>query len=318
MWPELTKFALPSLQICLSYVPYWLRLSALLSWRRHTVTSARVPDIRPVEPFPRHHLRFNTMATPPPAIPPLPDDVLFSIFSRLDNRRCLVSAMLVRRSWYDIAERLQYADIILRFPLFEQAGDRRAARCLRTLATRTTAANAVRHLVVSGTLAGHIITLLLDALRKTTRLISLELQAGNHTDEHVFLNLWQHACNSDQFLPQLCAINTDYSTAAINVARGRPLSALGLPTLIASTLSRAVIDSLGLSSAPVTQLRLNIEVDDMSAALEVLRSICHAFTSLHVISLQLRLPKPADVTWVTFGVRVHLSLCLTSSFIYST
>lgn len=250
------------------------------------------------------------MAAPPPlaAIPPLPDDILFNIFSRLDNRRYLVSAMLVRRAWYHIAERLQYADIILRFPLFEEAGDRRATRCLRTLTNSNTAANSVRHLTVSGTLARQTVALLLDALRRTTRLISLELQMGNHTDEDGFLALWKAACESTQFLPQLSAINTDYAAAAISVARGRPLSVLGLPTLMESTVSRAVIDSLGNSSAPVTQLRLYIEVDNMPAALNILQSICRSFTSLHIISLQLRLPQPADVTWETFGVRGHLSL----------
>ena len=249
------------------------------------------------------------MAIPPPVIPPLPDDILFNIFSRLEDRRYLASAMLVRHAWYDIAERLQYADITLRFPLFEQAGDRRAARCLKTLATRNTAAHAARHLAVSGTLTGQTIALLLDALRQTTRLISLELQVGNHSDVNGFLDVWQVACDSSQFLPQLSAINTDYAAAAINVARGRPLSVLSLPMLIAAPTSRTVIDSLVLSSAPVTQLRLHVEVDDMTAALEVLRSTCRVFTYLHVISLQLRLPKPADVTWDTFGVRAHLPSC---------
>ena len=245
------------------------------------------------------------MAIPPLAFPSLPDDILFNIFSRLEDRRHLVSAMLVRRAWHDIAERLQYADIVLRFPLYGQAGDSRATRCLRTLATRNTAANAVRHLAINGTLARQTIVLFLDALGQTARLISLELQVGNYTDEPEFLHLWDIACSSNLFLPQLSALNTNYAAAAISVARGRPLSALSLPSLIRATTSRVVIDSLGSASASVTQLRFHIEVDDISAALDILRSICRAFVSLRVISLQLRLPKPEDVTWDIFGVRVY-------------
>ncbi|KAH9935496.1 uncharacterized protein B0H18DRAFT_975963 [Fomitopsis serialis] len=245
-------------------------------------------------------------------LPVLPEDVLFNIFSRLDKRSHLVSTMLVRRAWYDIAERLQYSDITLKFPLFGELGDGPAVRCMNTLKTRTTAAQAVRHLALSGALTGDSITLLLAALSQTTRLLSLELWVSNYGYESAFRTSWQASCESSRFLPQLSAINTDDAVIATSVARGRPLYALGLPALIEAATFDAVVDSLRSSTAAVTQLRLYIGVHDISTAEGIVRTICRTCPSLTVLSIQLKLPKPEDVNWNTIetfldGVEPYLS-----------
>ncbi|KZT72085.1 hypothetical protein DAEQUDRAFT_723253 [Daedalea quercina L-15889] len=241
------------------------------------------------------------MAASQPALPALPEDILFNIFSRLDERSQLVSMMLVRRAWYGIAERLQYADIILRFPLFEEVADSRAIRCLTTLTTRQTAANAARHLAVSGALNGETIPLLLDALSQTTRLLSLELRVSDRTTESTFHTLWQASCESSRFLPQLSAINTEEAGVAIAVTQGRPMSVFGLPALIGPNVLPAVIASLQDSATSMAQLRLFVEVENMSTAEEMVRTLCRTLPSLSVLALQLRFPSPCDVTWDTFG-----------------
>lgn len=234
--------------------------------------------------------------------PALPEDILYHVFSCFTRRSDLVPLMLVRRTWQATAERLQYMDLVLNFPIFEGAGDGRAVRCLTTLTQRGSAANAVRHLAVTGSLTADTTALLLGALTKTTRLLSLNIQIYDRSVDGSFHSSWRAFCESALFLPNLAAFNTNDAVNAQVIPSGRPLSVFGLPCIEDAATANEIVQTLQRSTAPLSQLCLYIEAENMTAVDETMRTICRMFPSLRVLVVQFRLPNAEDVTWDSIEV----------------
>ncbi|PCH43642.1 hypothetical protein WOLCODRAFT_164611 [Wolfiporia cocos MD-104 SS10] len=245
----------------------------------------------------------------------LPGHILEDVFKLSGSRKALIDIMLVHSSWYEIAESLQYSDLVLNFTW----GDNRPSRCLETLKIRCNAARAARHLTISGLSTSEARDLLLAALAKTTGLVSLDLQLGDHvlpskaTQElyedsdgfqaaRAFIDSFWSAAQAQltrsSFLPRLEALRTNDVRLIHYLAPERPLDAVGLLEDVKTHDYEIVASSLLKSTSRILQLRLDLVVDNLETAADILRSIAQTFPTTRTLVIVFRLPSARGLEFI--------------------
>ncbi|KAH9949583.1 hypothetical protein B0H21DRAFT_101025 [Amylocystis lapponica] len=226
----------------------------------------------------------------------LPQEILENIFDLLP-RPSKLNAVQVCSAWRTVGEAQLYADLSLRFDIPDPS---RSDRCLNTLLVDADTrllnpATFVRHLTIAG-VTDHVIPKLVDALNRTSGLLSLDFEASPTAPV-----LQIHEAS----LPNLCAVTTNSNALVLQLAAGRRLCALHIRSFMDHQGFDFLRTSLVTTTVRIRLLQLKLTIGQMDQAIGVLKSLVESFPYLAVLGLVFRLPRPRDVTWVTFESMVR-------------
>lgn len=217
----------------------------------------------------------------------LPNETLDRIFSFV-SQTTLTIVMRANTRCHALAERLLYHKI-QHIQLFspEDGHCSKDWQCIRTLASRRSAAAAVRHFAVKGLpwLTSREIQLLASALSAMANLSSLELNLGPQA-EHTLVSLKPFISSS------LCALNVLDAKTAVELCTGgmRPISALriGYDSPLDLATANELLLTVGQSSEPVELLQLAVQCDTKSQFLAFLRTVARFCPHLTTLGLHVR------------------------------
>ncbi|KIP08418.1 hypothetical protein PHLGIDRAFT_381224 [Phlebiopsis gigantea 11061_1 CR5-6] len=172
----------------------------------------------------------------------------------------------------------------------------------------------VRHLAVAWPLfptgeEAEYCTLLLRALSCTNNILSLELRGRSPL-------AWRHGLHtpaqSSHFLPRLVALKTDDVGDSIELSSTRTLEAIFVTTLLPSQDFAALLASIRLHPAALSQVQLSLEISSIQDILDTFEKTVSALPNLRVLCLEFDLGidfPERPLAWTT----VHVSfktLCL--------
>ena len=248
-------------------------------------------------------------AGPVPFMFTLPNETLDRIFSFLSTT-ALPTFMRSNKLCHALAERRLYFKV-QHLQLYESQDneDNKSWQCLRTLASRTSAATSVRHFAVRGLpwLSPSEMDLIIRALRNMTNLCSLHLELGVPFERALVRDPFAISAIAGS----LCALNvTDAQTAtafcgSVSASRGRdpglespsapprPLATLRIAP--ESALNAAAVHDLVLAltrgkngprTGDLQVLQLAVEAESEDELLKILSDLGASLPSLETLGIQ--------------------------------
>lgn len=217
----------------------------------------------------------------------LPNETLDRIFSFVPQNT-LPTIMQANTRCHALAERLLYFKI-QHIQLFtpEDGHCSKDWRCLHTLASRPSAAAAVRHFAVKGLpwLTSKEIRILASALSAMIDLSSLELNLGPQT-EYTLVSFKPVISSS------LCALNVLDGKMALELCRDgkRPISALRISyeSPLDPAAANELLAALGQSSGPVKLLQIAVQCETQTEFLSFLQLVARFLPHLTTLGLHVR------------------------------
>lgn len=234
------------------------------------------PPDTPLEPLPV-----------PSSMLSLPNEIMDKIFSFAPSS-ALPTIMLANTRFHALAERLLYFKV-QHLQLFspEDGHCNMDWRCLRTIASRSSAAAAVRHFAVKSLpwLNEDEIRLLASALSGMVNLSSMDLNLGPQA-EHSLLS-YTPTISTD-----LCALNVLDAKTALLICTdpSRPISALRVhyESPFDPAAANELLCALQKSPGPLRTLQIALSCHTGSQFISVLRSIAKCLPHLNTLGIHIR------------------------------
>jgi hypothetical protein len=250
---------------------------------------------------------------PPPSMFALPNETLDRVFSFLPTTT-LPTLMRASRLCHALAERQLYFKI-QHIQLYECKDNKenKSWQCLRTLASRSSAATSVRHFAVRGLpwLHPSEIDLILHALGNMTKLCSLHLELGAPFERALVRDTLAVSATAGS----LCALNVTDAQTALAICRaasgtsrkrglgredasassGGPLTTLRIAS--DSALDAAAVHELVLAltqgrngphASDMQVLQMTVECESEDEFLKILAKLGKSLPSLETLGLQVR------------------------------
>jgi hypothetical protein len=212
----------------------------------------------------------------------LPTEILDAIFARVPAAG-LPALMRVNSKCHALAERLLYFKVqhIQLFPGAEGQCSKHW-RCLQTLASRPSAARAVRHFGVKGLpwLTPEEIHLLSRVLSNMVALTSLSLDLGAAPEQGI-LN------HTPLLSSDLGALNLHDAMTAVYACTkpGSSVSILRINSSLDALTTKTLLEELSKSTTPLVQLQLKLECRQTSEVSDVLRLVTRCLPQIATLGL---------------------------------
>lgn len=212
----------------------------------------------------------------------LPTEILDAIFARVPITG-LPALMRVNSKCHALAERLLYFKVqhIQLFPGAEGQCSKQWP-CLQTLATRPSAARAVRHFGVKGLpwLTSEEIQLLSRVLSNMVALTSLSLDLGAAPEQAILTH-------NPSISLDLAALNVhDVNTAVYAcTSPGSSVSILRINSSLDAVATKSLLQALSRSTKPLLQLQVKLECHQTTDVSEVLRLVTRYLPQIAVLGV---------------------------------
>ena len=222
----------------------------------------------------------------------LPVEILFEVIKSipLGSPREFATLALVNKTFFKFAEKRLYCH--LQMDLRDPTRLIRAVKCLRTLAGRRSAAEAVRSISVSWDerMGQAFQCLLVESLEHTTGLLTLSLanRPTRSSGTTTFFPLFPKTLPLN-FLPKLSILEADTQHTVIQLVPYRPVHTVSIQARgIDAGLIRFVVDALHLSTIPIQHLHFKIAVSGPKEILPTLMKIVMPEKLPNLVTLDLQ------------------------------
>lgn len=216
----------------------------------------------------------------------LPNECIDTIISFLPLTK-LPDIMLLNKKGHSLAERRLYHKI-QQIQLFS-GGDGHCGNhwnCLRTLHSRKSSAQAVRHFTVKGLpwVEPGGILLLAQVISSLTNLCSLDIDLSNGPERDIFCSLTALSSN-------LSALKVADAQSAIFVSAngGCPIEVLRIDSMMDTPTANQLIPVLGQSSTPLRQLHIRVDCGTSAEAVTTVSHLVQHLPHLAILAIEFRL-----------------------------
>ncbi|GBE81012.1 hypothetical protein SCP_0307350 [Sparassis crispa] len=232
-------------------------------------------------------------------------DILRHIFNSLHMKpfslRPLTVAMRVNKAWCRIGQDILYTVVELNLGMSaDMSQPRPVIRLMKTLDNSQSCATAVRHLVIKSVSlhSSDLQDLLLSILKKTTELLSLDIDM-KPLDSAPLLS--ESLLSSTDFLPRLSALNTNDSRLVGILLPGRPVRVVRVEDWMTFEEYRLLSSRMTYATSSMEQLQLQLTVDNRETITQLFLTLTETFPSVSILGIQMKFPRPQDVTWQSLG-----------------